>query len=231
MPIWVFFFLPSYQTLLFFFSGVFLNQIIGGNLTAAHCRAKESMVRAIEAGIDLMEHAEFLDPDNVLRFDPDLAKKMAESQIWISPTLQAWTQYYTIVPLREKRDLGTLSQSEEQKLENLEARMDLRLDVMRKMLAFGMKDRIVPGTDSGVNALAFGHLDYDMQLLVQVGFTPAEALISATRISAEAIGMAGEMGSIAVGKVADLVAFDGDPTKDVHVCSKVTAVFLEGTRL
>ena len=39
-------------------------------LTAAHCRAKESMVRAVEAGIDLMEHAEFLDPDDQLRFDP-----------------------------------------------------------------------------------------------------------------------------------------------------------------
>ena len=33
-------------------------------LTAAHCRAKESMVRAVESGIDLMEHAEFLDPDD-----------------------------------------------------------------------------------------------------------------------------------------------------------------------
>ena len=50
-------------------------------LTAAHCRAKESMVRAVEAGIDLMEHAEFLDPDNQLRFDSALAEKMAESGI------------------------------------------------------------------------------------------------------------------------------------------------------
>ncbi|MCH6575659.1 MAG: amidohydrolase family protein, partial [Bacteroidetes bacterium] len=48
-------------------------------LTAAHCRAKESMVRAVEAGIDLMEHAEFLDPDDQLRFDPKLAEMMAES--------------------------------------------------------------------------------------------------------------------------------------------------------
>jgi imidazolonepropionase-like amidohydrolase len=50
-------------------------------LTAAHCRAKESMIRAVEAGIDLMEHAEFLDPDNQLRFDPKIAEMMAESGI------------------------------------------------------------------------------------------------------------------------------------------------------
>ncbi len=76
--------------------------------TAAHCRAKESMVRAVEAGIDLMEHAEFLDPDNQLRFDPKIAEMMAESGIWISPTLQAWTRYPRIVELTAKRDTGTI---------------------------------------------------------------------------------------------------------------------------
>ncbi|MEZ4734398.1 MAG: amidohydrolase family protein [Caldilineaceae bacterium] len=69
-------------------------------LTAAHCRAKESMVRAVEAGVDLMEHAEFLDPDDQLRFDPKLAEMMAEAGIWISPTLQAWTNYPRMVALR-----------------------------------------------------------------------------------------------------------------------------------
>lgn len=200
-------------------------------LTAAHCRAKESMVRAVEAGIDLMEHAEFLDPDEIMRFDPDLAKKMAESEIWISPTLQASTRYYRIVDLRTKRDTGTFSPAEEQELTRLEVKMETRLDIMRKMLEYGMKDRIVPGTDSGVQNFAFGHLDYDLQILTQLGFTPAEALLSATKTSAEAIGMADQIGTIEVGKIADLVAFDGDPTKDIGACSRIKAVFLEGTRV
>ncbi|MGA1195772.1 MAG: amidohydrolase family protein [Candidatus Latescibacterota bacterium] len=200
-------------------------------LTAAHCRAKESMVRAIDAGIDLMEHAEFLDPDDIIRFDPDLAKKMAESQIWISPTLQAWTRYYRIVHLRSLRETSTLSPSEEAELAHLETRMASRLDIMRQMLDFGMKDRIVPGTDSGVQNFAFGHLDYDLQILTQIGFTPAEALISATKTSAEAIGLADQMGTLEVGKVADIVALDGDPTKDIGACSRVKAVFLEGNRV
>ena len=94
-----------------------------------------------------------------------------------------------------------------------------------------MRGRIVPGTDSGVGSLAFGHLDYDLQLLVRVGFTPAEALLSATRVSAEAIGMADELGVIQAGKIADLVAFDGDPTRDIGAVSRVVAVFQAGVRV
>ena len=200
-------------------------------LTAAHCRAKESMVRAVAAGIDLMEHAEFLDPDHEMRFDPDLAEKMAECGIWISPTLQAWTNYGSIVDLEQKRDRGELSPAAASQLQALSDRAEKRLDIMRRMLDYCRIDRIVPGTDSGVGSLAFGHLDYDLRLLVKVGFTPGEALLSATRISAEAIDMADELGTIEPGKIADLAAFKGDPTKDVLALSDVAAVFQAGVRV
>jgi imidazolonepropionase-like amidohydrolase len=200
-------------------------------LTAAHCRAKESMVRAVEAGIDLMEHAEFLDPDDEMRFDPKLAEMMAEAGIWISPTLQAWTNYPRIEALTQRQRHGIITADEEKQLAALEKRVETRLEIMRRMLEYNVRERIVPGTDSGVGSLAFGHLDYDLQLLVQVGFTPAEALLSATRISATAIGMADEIGVIQAGKVADLVAFDGDPTKDIGAVSRVVAVFQAGVRV
>ena len=200
-------------------------------VTAAHCRAKESMVRAVEAGIDVIEHAEFLDADDQMRFDPKLAEMMAEAGTWISPTLQAWTQYPLIVAMRAMRDAGSLSSKGERELKVLESRAELRLDLVRRLLDFNLRQRILPGTDSGVGSLAFGHLDYDLQLLVQAGFTPAEALASATRISAEAIGLAAEIGTIEAGKVADLVAFDGDPTTDVSAFCRVTAVFQAGRRI
>ena len=200
-------------------------------LTAAHCRAGESMRRAVEAGIDLMEHAEFMESDNQMHFDPKLAEMMAESGIWVSPTLQAWTNYPVIVDLFQKRESGHITAEQEEELNSLEERMELRLDIMRKMLDYGLKERIVPGTDSGVGHLAFGHLDYDLQLLGRVGFSPSEALESATRISAEASGLADQLGTIERGKVADLVAFDGDPTTDMSAFSRVTAVFQSGTRV
>ncbi|MBT4612306.1 MAG: amidohydrolase family protein, partial [Gemmatimonadetes bacterium] len=166
-----------------------------------------------------------------LRFDPKLAEMMAECGIWISPTLQAWCRWPQITQLRRRRDDGSAAGADLKMLESLEARAQGRLDVMRQLLDYCMKERIVPGTDSGVNDLAFGHLDYDLELLVEVGFTPGEALEAATRISAEAIGLADELGTIEVGKVADLVAFDGDPTRDVSAVSRVVAVFQAGERV
>jgi len=81
-----------------------------------------------------------------------------------------------------------------------------------------------------VPGIAFGHLDYDIELLVRVGFTPAQAFAAATRISAEAIGQAKEIGVIEPGKVADFVALDGDPTIDISAVSRVKAVFIGGKR-
>ena len=200
-------------------------------LTAAHCRAKESMVRAVEAGIDLMEHAEFLDPDDRQRFDPKIAEMLEESGIWISPTLQALTSYQRIVALSSKREADTLSREETIELDALEARLEISLDIVRRMLDYGMRARLVPGTDSGPGDLSFGHLDYDLLLLHRVGLTPAEALAAATRISAEASGVDADLGTIAPGKIADLTAFDGDPTKDVSAFSRVVAVFQAGVKV
>jgi len=197
-------------------------------LTAAHCRAKESMVRAVEAGIDLMEHAEFLDPDDRQRFDPAIAQMLVESGIWISPTLQALTSYQQVVRLSAKREAETLTGSEAQLLGELETQMEISLDIVRRMVDYGLRERLVPGTDSGPGDLSFGHLDYDLQLLHRVGLTPAELLASATRISAEASGIDDILGTIESGKIADLTVFDGDPTKDVDAFSKVVAVFQSG---
>lgn len=196
--------------------------------TAAHCRARESMKRAVQAGIDLMEHAEFLDPDDEMRFDPEIAAMMEESGIWISPTLQAWTKYPRIVALRNEREMGSLSHEGDLELQALEKRAGVRLDVMRKLLEYDVWERVLPGTDSGVGMLAFGHLDYDLELLVEVGFTPAQAIVSATRRSAEAIGMSDTIGTIEAGMVADLVAFDGDPSKDILATRRVRAVYQGG---
>lgn len=200
-------------------------------LTAAHCRAGEAMARALEAGIDLLEHAEFLRPDNQPRFDPQLTERIVKSGTWVSPTLQAAIHYPRILELEGKRAAGSLSSGEEEEMGRLEMRAEQRLDLFRRMLEHGVRGHVVPGTDSGVGTLRFGHLDYELQLLVRAGFTPAEAFLSATRRSAEAIALSDEIGTVEPGKIADLVAFDGDPTRDISACSRVKAVFQAGKRI
>ena len=79
--------------------------------------------------------------------------------------------------------------------------------------------------------LVFGRLDYDMMLLVRAGFTAGEAMQAATKVSAEAIGMADQLGTIQTGKAADLAVFAGDPTADLAALSQVLAVYQGGRRV
>jgi imidazolonepropionase-like amidohydrolase len=201
-----------------------------GRLTVAHCRAKESMVRAVHAGLDLMEHAEFLEPDGVIRYDPAIAEMMRESGIYVSPTLQA-SGYPTVLRLRRKREESGVSESEAALLARTEARLELRLDVFRRMLDAGLRERMVVGSDSGCGELAFGHLSYDLELFVRGGMSPEETLHASTQIAAEAIGLGDTIGTIAPGKQADLVVVDGDPTRDVSALSRVVAVVKGGERV
>lgn len=201
-----------------------------GKLTVVHCRAKESMVRAIEAGLDLMEHAEFLDPDGVMRYDPAIAEQMRDAGIYVSPTLQA-AGYPTVVSLRERRDQAGLTQVEEARLTAAEQRLDTRVQHFGWLLEAGLLPRMVAGSDSGCGNLAFGHLDYDLQLMVRGGMTPAQVLESATRITAEAIGFGDQIGTLIPGKLADLIVVDGDPRRDVTALSRVHAVFQGGKRV
>src|SRR5262249_14175764 len=201
-----------------------------GKLTVVHCRAKESMVRAIAAGLDLMEHAEFLDPDGVMRYDTAIADQLREAGIYVSPTLQA-SGYPTVLALREKRERPGLTPAEEERLAASEERVNTRVQHFGWLLEAGLLPRMVAGSDSGCGNLAFGHLDYDRQLMVRGGMTPAQVLESTTRVTAEAIGFGDQLGTLTPGKLGDLIAVEGDPSRDVTALSRVRAVFQGGQRV
>jgi imidazolonepropionase-like amidohydrolase len=199
-----------------------------GVLTAAHCRATESMALALKAGVDLMEHAEFLSNAGTLAFDPKIAQQLADDDIFISPTLQAWTNFPRIVELSTRRSSGRFGLAQEAELQRLLFRKNERLEIMRQLLDYGIHERIVPGTDSGPGLIAFGHMDYDLQLLVEAGLSAGDALIAATRTSAHAIGRASDLGTLEPGKIADVAVFAGDPTQDISQVSQVQAVYSAG---
>jgi imidazolonepropionase-like amidohydrolase len=74
-------------------------------------------------------------------------------------------------------------------------------------------------------------LHEEMELLVESGLTPREALYSATLEPARFLGIADTSGSVAVGKRADLVLLDADPTTDIHNARRINAVLLGGRLL
>ena len=64
--------------------------------------------------------------------------------------------------------------------------------------------------------------------MVEGGMTPMEAILSATKIGAELLGIEDKLGTIAIGKTADLIAVKGDPIKDIAVLQNVSFVMKNG---
>lgn len=81
---------------------------------------------------------------------------------------------------------------------------------------------MIPGVVPGFS------LHEELSLMVDAGLSPLQALQTATLRPAEFLGRSGDMGTVEVGKVADLVLLDGDPTKDLRSLSRISGVFSQG---
>ena len=68
----------------------------------------------------------------------------------------------------------------------------------------------------------------NLELLVEAGFTPEEAIHFATENGAKWLGEEARIGTVAAGKAADLIVVDGDPSKNIHDVEKVDVVFKDG---
>ena len=135
---------------------------------------------------------------------------MKERGVWLVPTLaagEAVTRYAGWKP----------GEPEPQRLR------DAR-ETMRRALAIGVP--IANGSDAGV--FAHGDNAREIELLVDYGMTPAAALRAATADAARVLGRAADLGRIAPGFTADLVAVDGDPLADISALRKVRLVMKEG---
>jgi imidazolonepropionase-like amidohydrolase len=82
------------------------------------------------------------------------------------------------------------------------------------------------GTDVG--SFPHGEQRYEFELLVEYGMTPMEALTAATRTAAALLRRDGELGTLATGAVADVVAVSGDPTVDIHAVNETVLVVRDG---
>ncbi len=88
---------------------------------------------------------------------------------------------------------------------------------------------IVAGTDAGSSGVIWGFSLHDeLQLLVEAGLTPKEALTSATRLPAIWLGIDSKIGTIEAGKFADLILLDSNPLEDIRNTRKIAGVFING---
>jgi len=192
-----------------------------GKRTMAHCVAAEAVARAAEAGVDEIEHFNFMYPDGSRVWDQAAADKILEKGLFVSPTIQ--TGWRRIEELQKKEQEGSLTSSEHKRLDAALYKTNTKLKFIGHFHEMGVP--IVAGTDS---ISRFGDYALGLQLFHRAGLTPMELVVSATSLAAKSIGMDDQVGTVKPGLLADLVYLDGDPLSDVAAFGQVGAVVLNG---
>jgi imidazolonepropionase-like amidohydrolase len=167
-----------------------------GRRVATHSYGPDGARDAVSAGTDSLEHAIDI-PDDVLA-------EMVKRGIFYVPTIDH-NRYY--VDAREE------FKYDDKIVAGLNAYIEKNLETARRAHKAGVK--FAMGSDAVFSM--FGQNTRELGWFVKAGMTPAEALQTATTNGAGLLGMSGQLGAIAPGYFADLVAVEGDPLSDIKV--------------
>jgi imidazolonepropionase-like amidohydrolase len=176
---------------------------MSGTPVAVHSSSPEGMKNAIAAGVDTIEHGD--------GGTPEIFKAMAAKQIALCPTLaagDATSQYAGWKKGQQPEPAGIT-----RKRASFKAALDAGVTILS-------------GSDVGV----FPHGDNarEIEMMVEYGMPIVDALKSATSTAARVLRMEKQIGRVQPGLFADLVAFDGDPTKDISALRRVKFVMKNG---
>jgi imidazolonepropionase-like amidohydrolase len=175
--------------------------------TAAHAHGAEGAKRAIRAGIDSIEHGSFLDDEAL-----DLMKARGTYYI---PTLMA---------LEGGKEILAKGGYPPYVAAKMTAALESINQVVRKAIAKGVK--VGMGTDAAV--YPHGRNTEEFHLLTALGMSPLDALRAGTSVDAELLGVQKRIGTLELGKTADVIAMPGDPTQNIRQAEKVFFVMKEG---
>ena len=173
-----------------------------GKLTMCHALGGPGLRMCIEAGVGSVEHGCYLADD------PDLLKMMADNNSFFTPTFEVYEFHSAISAPHVKA--------------RSEALFHTHQDSLHKAVEAGTK--ITAGTDAG--GFVHGDNAREIELMVERGLTPMQAIQTATGWAAECIGLGREIGTVEKGKQADLLALAGDPLRSISVLRDREAIKL-----
>jgi imidazolonepropionase-like amidohydrolase len=174
---------------------------------AAHAHGLEGIKAAVRAGVTSIEHGSILDAEAV--------RMMKEKGTWLVPTLLAG---YSVDSLAKA---GRLPPAIAAKALAIAPRQQASFK-----LAVDGGVRIALGTDAGV--MRHGTNGREFALMVRYGMTPMQAIVAGTSNGATLLGLEAEIGTIAAGKRADLVAVRGNPLQNIQILETVEFVMKDG---
>ncbi len=179
-----------------------------GRKVTAHAHGLDGINTSLSSGVLSIEHGTYLDDSSIALFK--------EKDAYLVPTVMAGD-----FVAKTAKDAKWMT--EPQRIKSLEAG-PLMLDMLRKAHAAGVK--IAFGTDSGVSV--HGDNATELVLMVEAGMTPQEALTAATVNAADHIDMSDQIGTIATGKFADIIAVKANPLDNIEQMRDVGFVMKDG---
>jgi imidazolonepropionase-like amidohydrolase len=184
-----------------------------GKKVAVHVHGTESIRRAVDAGIDTLEHCPFRGHGSIA-YDERVVDDIVRQGLIVSLAMPATWYRLRAAEMREARTHP----------EHLWLK---RYDTIRWMHAAGVK--LVVSSDQGSTATRIDELPLLMRFLVEHVHIPAsDVLYGVTGLAAEALGMAEQIGTLAPGKLADMVIVEGDPMADIGAMQRVHTVIKDG---
>ena len=185
-----------------------------GIKVAAHAHSHTGGIKnCIRAGVDYIEHG--------FPLDDEAADMMAERGTFLCPTLSVNPAAQQAI----EEGLWTYPGSEEQ-MRRMEA-------YARETVALAKQAgvKIGLGTDAAMPLVFHGDNAHEFELMVEYGLTTMEAIVAGTRNAAENVGLLDDIGTIEVGKYADLVVVNGDPLENIAILcepANIALVIKEG---
>lgn len=173
----------------------------------AHAHGARGIQQAAEAGIDSIEHGTYL--------DEAAAKAMKANGTVLVPTLMA------LEGVSEGLGKGVYTPVVEDKIRAVQP---LMASLVSRARQYGVT--VAFGTDAGV--YQHGRNGEELGLMKKQGMSDREVLASATTVAAKVLGMESQIGKLAPGYSADIIAVDGNPLADVTVLEEVDFVMVRG---
>tara|TARA_B100001750_G_C15483580_1_gene586984 strand:+ start:383 stop:1639 length:1257 start_codon:yes stop_codon:yes gene_type:complete len=176
-----------------------------GKTCAAHAQGTEGIKNAVLSGVKSIEHGVYL--------NEEVIDEMNLRGTFLVPTLvpPLW------IERMDRDDPGSVLPQSLRKARKIQ---EDHATTFKQAVESGVK--IAFGTDSGV--APHGKNLEELVLMVKNGMTPMQAIESATRVASECVGIESDVGTLQVGKYADLIVLDGNPLDDISIMSKKTTI-------